>query len=127
MNLLLDTHVFLWIVNGGPLSEQARTAFLESENALFLSAASYWEICVKMSIGKLTLVDNWAQQFDTEITVNGIRWLPIEPNHCRKLLELPFIHQDPFDRLLIAQALCEEMIIITSDRHIPHYSVTTLW
>lgn len=127
MNLLLDTHVFLWSVNGGPLSESARNAYLDRENTLFLSAVSYWEICLKLSIGKLVLADNWSQQFETEIEVNSIRWLPVEQNHCRKILKLPFIHQDPFDRLLIAQALCEEMTIITADRHIPGYAVTTLW
>lgn len=127
MKLLLDTHVFLWSVNGGPLSNPARSAFLNPENKLFLSAASYWEICVKVSIGKLVLADNWPQQFDEEIAINGINWLPVESEHCRRILDLPAIHQDPFDRLLIAQALCEEMQIMTTDRHISSYPVATLW
>lgn len=127
MKLLLDTHTFLWSVNGGPLSEAARAAFLDPENKLFLSAASYWEICVKVSIGKLVLADNWSQQFDIEMAANGIQWLPIEADHCRRILELPPIHQDPFDRLLVAQALCEEMQIVTADRHISGYLVVTVW
>jgi PIN domain nuclease of toxin-antitoxin system len=127
VNLLLDTHVFLWSMNGGPLSEPARSAFLDPENNLYLSAASYWEICIKASIGRLVLADDWPQQFDTEIAANGIRWLPVEQNHCRKILELSPIHQDPFDRLLIAQALCEDLTIVTADRHIPDYPVATLW
>ncbi len=127
MKLLLDTHAFLWSINGGPLSEQARNAFLDPENKLFLSAASYWEICVKVSIGKLVLAENWPQQFNEEIAINGITWLPVEPEHCRRILDLPSIHQDPFDRLLIAQALCENMQIMTTDRHFSRYPVTTLW
>ncbi len=127
MNLLLDTHVFLWIVNGGPLSAAARDAFINPDNTIYLSAVSYWEICLKIGVGKLILTDNWAEQFNIEIIANGIRWLPIEQIHCLKLLELPFIHQDPFDRLLIAQALCEKMSLITADNHIIRYPVPTIW
>jgi len=127
LKLLLDTHTFLWSMDGGPLSEAAAAGILDPQNELFLSAASYWEICLKLSIGKLALADNWSEQFDVEIAVNGIRWLPIEPDHCRRIVELPAIHQDPFDRLLVAQALCEELAILTSDRHIRSYPVNTLW
>ncbi|HRQ39824.1 MAG TPA: type II toxin-antitoxin system VapC family toxin [Chloroflexota bacterium] len=127
MNLLLDTHTFLWSVNGGPLSAAVRDAFLDPENTLFLSMVSYWEICVKVGIGKLVLAENWAEQFDAEIAANGIRWLPIEPEHCRKILELPPIHQDPFDRLLIAQAICEKMQIATADRYFSGYPVVVIW
>lgn len=127
MNLLLDTHAFLWIVNDGPLSQTARALFLDTENKLFFSAASYWEICIKLTVGKLSLADNWVEQFEAEMAANGIQWLPIEQNHCRKIIELPLIHQDPFDRLLIAQAICEEMTIVTADSNIPNYSVATVW
>ena len=127
MNLLLDTHVFLWSVNGGPLTEAAKKAFTDLNNNLFLSAVSYWEICIKVSIGKLSLTNNWPQIFDAEMAANSINWLPIEPIHCRNILNLPPIHQDPFDRLLIAQAQSEQMTILTADRHIPNYPVSTLW
>jgi PIN domain nuclease of toxin-antitoxin system len=127
VKILLDTHTFLWVVNDGPLSETARASFLDIDNNVFLSAASYWEICIKNSIGKLTLADDWADQFDTEMRVNNIQWLPIAKPHARKIIELPLIHQDPFDRLLIAQALCEEMTILTSDGNIARYAVSTLW
>ena len=127
MKLLLDTHVFLWSINGGALSQPARAAFVDLENQLFLSAASYWEICIKMGIGKLILADNWHQQFEAEMAANGIRWLPIEQTHCRQILELPAVHQDPFERLLVAQASCEEMTIVTGDRYIPKYPVPILW
>jgi PIN domain nuclease of toxin-antitoxin system len=127
VNLLLDTHAFLWIVNGGPLSQTARSLFMDTENKLFFSAASYWEISIKLSIGKLSLADDWAEQFDVEMAANGIQWLPIAPEHCRKIIELPLIHQDPFDRLLIAQALCEDMTIVTADGNIQAYSAATAW
>lgn len=127
MILLLDTHTFLWVVNDGPLSKTARASFLDINNKLFLSAVSYWEICIKNSIGKLTLAEDWADQFDTEMRANNIQWLPIAKPHARRIIDLPLIHQDPFDRLLIAQALCEDMSILTSDRNIAKYDVTTIW
>lgn len=127
MNLLPDTHTFLWALNGGPLSDAARQAFLNLENTLFLSAASYWEICIKISIGKLVLTGDWSRQFDAEIAANGIRWLPIEQTHCRRILVLPPLHQDPIDRLLVAQVLCERLTILTADRNIPEYPIETLW
>jgi PIN domain nuclease of toxin-antitoxin system len=127
VNLLLDTHVFLWIVNGGPLTEAVKNAYTDLGNNLYFSAVSYWEICIKISIGKLVLSNNWPQLFDVEIKVNEIQWLPIEPAHCRNILNLPPLHKDPFDRLLIAQALSEQMTIITTDRDITNYPVSTLW
>ncbi len=127
MKLLLDSHTFLWSLGGGPLSEAAAWAIMDADNDLFLSAASYWEICLKLSIGKLALAENWAEQFDIEMAANGIVWLPVAPEHCRRIIELPAIHQDPFDRLLVAQALCEELVILTSDRRIWSYPVNTLW
>jgi PIN domain nuclease of toxin-antitoxin system len=127
VNLLLDTHAYLWSIAGAGLSDQARRAYLDPENRLYLSAVSYWEICLKVNIGKLILADGWAQQFDGEILANGIQWLPIERKHCQQLTNLPLLHQDPFDRLLIAQALCEEMTLLTANRHIQQYPVATLW
>ncbi len=127
MKFLLDTHAFLWSLTGTGLSEPARHAFLDTENTLYLSAVSYWEVCIKISIGKLVLAVNWPEVFDAEIAANGIQWLPVEKNHCRKIGELPAIHQDPFDRLLIAQALCENMTLLTADAHIQAYTVATLW
>jgi PIN domain nuclease of toxin-antitoxin system len=127
MKLLLDTHAFLWSITSGPVSEQARIAFLNTENELFLSAASYWEISIKVSIGKLVLENGWQKTFEREMQLNGIKWLPIEKSHCHEVLTLPFHHSDPFDRMLIAQALCEEMTLVTVDGHIKQYAVQTLW
>lgn len=127
MKLLLDTHTFLWVVNDGPLSGHARQAFLNAESELYLSAASYWEISIKISIGKLVLVDNWVESFDREMAANGIKWLPIKKEHCLGVIDLPMIHRDPFDRLLIAQAVFEQMTLLTADKNIQRYSVPIIW
>ena len=127
MRILLDTHVFLWSTARDKLSEAAATAFLDADNQLFLSAASYWEICIKVSIGKLVLTDEWIQDIDDEMASNGIKWLPIEKEHCQKMAELPFLHKDPFDRLLISQAICQNMTLLTADTNIHQYTVSTLW
>ena len=127
MKLLLDTQVFLWVINNQKLSQRARAAFLDTSNQLFLSAASYWEICIKQSIGKLGLAEDWQQSFEREMRANDIRWLPIERAHCQAIIALPWIHRDPFDRLLIGQALHEGMTILTADEQIQQYDVTTIW
>ena len=127
MKLLLDTHVFLWMMAGENLSATARQALLEPQNDLYLSAASYWEICIKLSLGKLQLSPQWAEVFDDEMKVNRILWLPVERLHCRRLLDLPHIHADPFDRLLIAQAQVENLTLMTADSSLRNYNVATIW
>jgi len=127
MKLLLDTHAFLWAIWGRNLSETAQDAYLDAHNELYLSAASYWEMCLKISIGKLTVIPDWIKRFDTEIVGNGIKWLSIEKEHCRQLTALPQLHRDPFDRLLIAQAQAEGMTLLTADANIQQYPISTLW
>ncbi len=127
MRLLLDTHVFLWIMAGSDLSPSAREAVLDKGNDLFLSAASYWEICIKLSLGKLQLAPQWPQVFDEEIKVNQIMWLPVDRLHCRKLLDLPRLHGDPFDRLLIAQAMVENLTVVSADTSVRSYAIASIW
>lgn len=127
MKILLDTHAFLWILWERHVSQAARDAFLNPHHDLYLSAASYWEICLKISLGKLTLTPDWITRFDTEMTSNGIRWLAIEKAHCQQLIALPKLHRDPFDRLLIVQAQHEGMTLLTADANIQQYPVSTLW
>lgn len=127
MKLLLDTHAFLWFMKGENLSQKAQDAFLDIDNDLYLSAASYWEICIKHSLGKLDLDKNWNEVFDREILLNGIKWLPIEKEHSQGIIELPMIHRDPFDRLLIAQAYAEGMTLLTADSNIKQYDISTIW
>jgi PIN domain nuclease of toxin-antitoxin system len=127
VKVLLDTHAFLWAVRGHGLGATAHRVFLDPKNTLFLSAASFWEICIKASLGKLKLAPSWSQQFEQEMLTNQIQWLPIQKDHCQQLMTLPLFHRDPFDRLLIAQAQVEGMTLLTTDGNIQQYAVATLW
>ncbi|MBN1836762.1 MAG: type II toxin-antitoxin system VapC family toxin [Spirochaetales bacterium] len=128
MKLLLDTQVFLWSIDSPRrLSGEAAAALLDGDNDLFLSAASYWEICLKLSIGKLALQERWAELLDREMSANRIVWLALEKQHMRAVVGLPWVHRDPFDRLLVAQARCEGMAIVTSDENLRQYGVGTVW
>jgi PIN domain nuclease of toxin-antitoxin system len=128
VKLLLDTHTFLWFVEGKEgLSADAVRAILDEGNLLFLSPASYWEICIKLSIGKLALADGWPRLFEREMRRNAIQWLDFKPEHFRGVIALPFLHRDPFDRLLVAQAIHERCALVTGDPWIPRYDVKTIW
>lgn len=128
MKVLLDTHAFLWLITGDDrLSENARQTFLNTENSLFFSAASLWEICIKKSLGKISLKDGWFQTIQAEMETNTIQWLPIEMTHCAEVTELPFHHRDPFDRMLIAQAIVEEMKLLSRDSTLSNYAIELIW
>ena len=128
MRLLLDTHILLWMFSRSErLSAPARTALSDSENELLFSIAGYWEIGIKVSIGKLILADNWYDVIPRHMHRNGIAWLHVLPGHVHRVSALPWIHRDPFDRLLIAQAREESVSIVTSDRTFSEYGVATLW
>jgi PIN domain nuclease of toxin-antitoxin system len=128
MRFLLDTQALLWVFSGDPrLGKRAARAVLEEQNELFLSLASYWEICIKVSLGKLRLKEGWPELLDSEIDRLGIRRLGIRQRHLLALLDLPFHHRDPFDRLLIAQAKCESLSIITADRSFSSYGVSCVF
>ncbi|MCI0338414.1 MAG: type II toxin-antitoxin system VapC family toxin [Acidobacteria bacterium] len=128
MNLFLDTHTFLWFVLGDlQLSARARQLIEDVANAKFLSPAVYWEIAIKISIGKYALKEPYESFMDRAIRQNGFIILPIEPRHTAVLTNLPFHHRDPFDRLIIAQAMVEQMPVVTVDAAFDNYSVTRLW
>jgi PIN domain nuclease of toxin-antitoxin system len=128
VKVLLDTHALLWAFQDhDKLSQKAKDVFLNPDNALFLSMASYWEICLKQSVGKLELAKNWRETIERELSENSIAWLKIEKVHCEGLLKLPWQHRDPFDRLLIVQAQLEGMTILTVDENIQSYKVKTIW
>ncbi len=128
MKVLLDTHAFLWLITDEDrLSENARQTFLNTENSLFFSAASLWEICIKKSLGKISLKDGWFQTIKEEMAINTIQWLPIEMTHCAEVTELPFYHRDPFDRMLIAQAIIEDMKLLSQDSCLSDYAVELIW
>ncbi|MCP4667978.1 MAG: type II toxin-antitoxin system VapC family toxin [Deltaproteobacteria bacterium] len=128
MKILLDTHALLWLITGDErLSEKAKKIFLNQDNTLFFSAAGLWEICIKKSLGKLSLKRGWLKTIQDEMEVNAIQWLPIEMLHCAELTKLPFHHRDPFDRMLIAQAMIEDMLLLSRDSRLSDYEITRIW
>jgi len=120
VNLLLDTHALLWWLADDPsLSDSARSTIADPENTVFLSAVVVWEIRIKQGIGKLELPDNFRQAFDDEQFVD----LPVTVVHAHALADLPPLHRDPFDRMLVAQAKVEGMAVVTRDPTIRAYGV----
>src|SRR5262245_57878951 len=105
MNLLLDTHSFLWFVTGSlNLSRQARTLIEDPANQPLLSVASLWEMAIKIGLGRLTVEPPFETFISRQLELNGFDLLPIQLRHVAAVITLPFHHRDPFDRLLIAQA-----------------------
>jgi PIN domain nuclease of toxin-antitoxin system len=128
MRLLLDTHAFLWFFIGTPsLSAKARASIEDESNEKFFSIASLWEIAIKASIGKLTLSKPFDDIFPDQLAHNGIDLLSITTAHVSAITNMPFHHRDPFDRLLIAQAMTEQMQIVSADAAFDNYAVTRLW
>jgi PIN domain nuclease of toxin-antitoxin system len=125
---LLDTSVFLWAI--GPyelLSQKAQDILDSGQHDLFLSAASSWEIAIKSSIDKLPLPEPAAQYVSRMLLTTGIRSLPITHIHALAVADLPRHHTDPFDRMLVAQAQLERMVLLTTDKNMLKYDVATLW
>lgn len=123
MKLLLDTHVFLWFIMGSShLSADARALIEDESNRKFISVASLWEIAIKSSIGKLSLSAPFDQLIPQQLSSNGFELLPIEIAHLAAVATLPFHHRDPFDRLLIAQAVTEKMPVVSSDSAFDAYT-----
>jgi PIN domain nuclease of toxin-antitoxin system len=128
VRLLLDTHAFLWFILDDPkLSERAKALIADGGNAIDISPASYWEIAIKISLGKYALPESYADFMARQLAGNDFRILPIEPQHTAALIDLPFHHRDPFDRLLIAQAISEEIPLVSADPALDAYPVTRLW
>ncbi len=127
MKLLLDTHIFLWL-NSEPekVPPAAYDACRDPDNQLYLSHVSPWEIQIKQQLGKLQLRAALSELIETQTKENGLIMLPIELAHIYGLSQLPCHHHDPFDRLLIAQAKIESMVLVTVDRKISLYELKTL-
>ena len=127
MKLLLDTHAFLWfLLDDERLSIPARTA-IEQTEILYLSPASHWEIAIKIALGKYALPESFAQFMKRELAENDMTILPIEILHTEQLIALPFHHRDPFDRLIISQALAENLPIVSIDSKFDAYGVERIW
>jgi PIN domain nuclease of toxin-antitoxin system len=128
VNLLLDTHTFLWFIAGSEkLTAAARELIEESANQPFLSAASLWEMAIKLSLGRLHLGRPFEDLIPEQIRLNGIQLLGIELEHVTPVTTLPFHHRDPFDRLIVAQAMAEQMPIVSADPAFDAYPIERLW
>ena len=123
MNLLLDTHTLLWWLDDNPaLSVEARDAIADGSNVVFVSAVVIWEIRIKQALRKLKIPRNFREVLDRQ----AFDHLPLTVDHAHLLADLPPHHRDPFDRMLVCQAMAERLTIVTRDPDIPRYRVRTL-
>lgn len=127
MYLLLDTHTLIWFLNGDEkLSDIAKTAIEDPANSKIVSIASIWEIAIKISLDKFRFPKG-LKHFIEMVEDNGFELLPITFEHTLELSTLEFKHRDPFDRLLIAQCLSDNLILVTKDDNIKQYKIKTIW
>jgi PIN domain nuclease of toxin-antitoxin system len=128
MKLLLDTHVFIWWA-GDParLSARAMTLLRDTQNTLVLSVGSVWEMAIKIQLGKLRLGLPLEAILATQRQGNELQILPVALEHVLAVEHLPSIHKDPFDRLLVAQARVEDMLLVSSDPTVARYPCRTVW
>jgi PIN domain nuclease of toxin-antitoxin system len=128
MTLLLDTHSFLWFWWDDPqLSETAKQAICDATNRKLVSTASCWEIAIKVSLKKLDLGTPYRGFIHQHMVRNNFELLPITHEHLAWLVDLPFHHRDPFDRMLVAQSLYEQIPIVSVDPQLNAYGVTRIW
>jgi len=128
MNLLLDTHTFLWFIDGSAkLSRSARELIEDQRNVKLVSVASLWETGLKISLGRLELAQPFEELIPAQMRMNGFGLLPLRISHIAKIISLPFHHRDPFDRLLVGQCLVESLSLVSVDPAFDKYSVRRLW
>ncbi|VEN74241.1 PilT protein domain protein [Candidatus Desulfarcum epimagneticum] len=128
MRLLLDTSSFLWFVAGsGKLSEKARALMEDFDNELVLSVASLWEMAIKVSVGKLETLRPFDLFIPEKLEENEIHILQISFPHLSQMMKLPFHHRDPFDRLIIAQSISENLPVIACDSAFKKYPADIVW
>lgn len=128
MRLLLDTHTLLWFLLDDPrLSETARRLIADGDNEIAISPASYWEIAIKIGLGKYALPEPYDTFMERELRDNDFQILPILPRHTGLLTTLPHHHRDPFDRLMVAQAISEAIPLISDDSVLDAYPVQRIW
>lgn len=128
MKLLLDTHSFLWFIEDNPnLSTTALAPIKDATNEIFFSIASVWEIAIKISVGKIRLKEPLEAFIQDQLNLNRITLLGIKISHAATVAALPLHHRDPFDRLLVAQAIVEQVPIISKDAALDAYGITRVW
>jgi PIN domain nuclease of toxin-antitoxin system len=128
VRVLLDTCTFLWIVTDAPeFSDRAREIFQDPDHLVYLSAISTWEIAVKYSLGRLPLPESPETYVPRLRQKHGVEALPLDEEATLHLIRLPALHRDPFDRMMICQAIVGGMVILTPDEAITQYPVRSLW
>jgi PIN domain nuclease of toxin-antitoxin system len=123
---ILDTHTFIWFILGDPRMNNSLRSQIEN-NDNFLSIASVWEMAIKHSIGKLNFNLTFAEFVEQQIILNGIQLITIKIEHILTVSQLPLYHRDPFDRMLIAQAIAENIPILSADTIFDTYPIKRLW
>ena len=127
MKYLLDTHALIWYLEDSPnLPSEIKEIIDNNENRIYLCSVSCWEIAIKISIGKLKLHLNF-DEFLNKIKSSDFDILQIKDEHLKRLTALPFLHKDPFDRLLVSTAITENLTLITTDENIRYYDVSWVW
>ena len=128
MTLLLDTHAFLWFIAGdSKLSDQARLVIENPDNEIFISIASLWEMAIKASLGKLILRHSLKDIVKSQIEANGLILHHISVEHLTEIVDLPFHHRDPFDRLLAVQSRVDDLTLVSRDTAFDAYGIQRLW
>ena len=130
MRHLPDSHALLWYTLNDPkLSAKAKAVILDPANEILISPASLWEIAIKLSLGKLKLQQPFQDFIDVCLNKYGFKILPIDPGHTVRVAALPYLpnHKDPFDRLLVAQALVEGIPLVSNDPALDAYGITRIW
>jgi PIN domain nuclease of toxin-antitoxin system len=128
MKVLLDTCAFIWLVTDNPkLSELAKEIFLDEDNEILLSAVTGFEIAVKYSLGKLHLTEPPREFVIHRMNANALTELPVSMTHALALQNMPLHHKDPFDRLLVAQAMVNQIPLLSADQQLSAYDIERLW
>lgn len=128
MNLLIDTHCWLWSrAEPERLNDRARELLTAAEHNLYFSAASSWEIAIKVAVGRLQFPEDLSSYLPSQLSIGGFVAIPIEHTHALHTATLPFHHSDPFDRLLVAQAQVESLTLLTADAALLDYDVELIW
>ena len=128
MNLLLDTHTFLWFIDGNAkLSQRARELIEDQANVKVVSIASLWEMGIKISLGRLRLAQPFGELIPKQMELNGFGLLPLRISHIAKVIPLSFYHRDPFDRIIVAQCTAEGLSLVSSDPVFDKYPLRRLW
>jgi PIN domain nuclease of toxin-antitoxin system len=127
VKLLLDTHAWLWAMEDDPRLPLAARVAISTSSDMAVSIVSFWEIAIKLSLGKIVLDRKFPAEYVAVTSGHGIKLIAIDPSHVEKVASLPLIHRDPFDRMIAAQAMTHDMTVISKDASSVHYGVARLW